>query len=146
MREMERVSGLSFGMISYHLAYLVKCNLIKEEKDGNYVRFYPITVDVKDEKLLALLRQRSVRTILIFIVSREGCSHQEISTGVNLSPSTTTWHLKKLIENGIVVSDKKIKGRAYFLGIPKERIMNLFITYKESFLDRLVDGLLDLWE
>ena len=146
MREIQRASGLSFGMVSYHLSYLVRHNLIKEEKDGSYVRFYPVTIDAKEEKLLALLRQRSVRTILIFIVTHEGCSHQDISTGVKLSPSTTTWHLKKLINNGIVISDKKIKGKEYSLGIPKERITNLLLTYRESFLDTLVDGLLELFE
>jgi len=146
MREIQRASGLSFGMISYHLSYLVKYNLIKEEKDGNYVRYYPVSIDIKDEKLLALLRQRSVRTILLIVVLHEGCSHQEISTGVGLSLSTTTWHLKKLIDNGVVVSDKKIKGKAYSLGVPKERIINLLITYQESFLDTLVDGLVELWE
>lgn len=146
MREIQRAADLSFGMVSYHLSYLVKHSLIKEEKDGNYVRYYPVTIDIKDEKLLALLRQRSVRNILLFILMHEGCSHQEISVGVNLSPSTTTWHLKKLIDNGIVVSDKKVKGKAYSLGVPKERIVNLLITYRESFLDTLVDGLLDLLE
>ena len=146
MREIQRVSGMSYGMVSYHLSYLSKHNLIKEERDGSYVRYYPVTIDFRDEKLLALLRQRSVRTILLFVVTHEGCSHQEISAGVSLSPSTTTWHLKKLIDNRIIVSDKKIKGKAYSLDVPKEHIMNLLITYQESFLDSLVDGLLELWE
>jgi predicted transcriptional regulator len=146
MREIQRASGMSFGMVSYHLSFLERHNLIKEERDGNYVRYYPITIDINDEKLLGLLRQRSVRTILLFIVTHEGCSHQEISSGVNLSPSTTTWHLKKLIDNRIVVSDKKNKCKAYSLGVPKERIINILITYRESFLDNLVDGLLELWK
>lgn len=146
LREIQRASDLSFGMISYHLSYLERHNLIKEEKDGNYVRYYPVSVDTKNEKLLGLLRQRSVRTILLFIVTHEGASHQEISAGVTLSPSTTTWHLKKLIENNIVVCNKKIKGNAYSLGVPKERIISLLITYRESFLDTLVDGLLDIME
>lgn len=146
MREIQRVSGMSYGVVSYHLSYLSKHNLIKEERDGSYVRYYPVTIDFRDEKLLALLRQRSVRTILLFVVTHEGCSHQEISAGVSLSPSTTTWHLKKLIDNRIIVTDKKIKGKAYALDVPKEHIMNLLITYQESFLDSLVDGLLELWE
>ena len=146
MREIQRVSGMSHGIVTYHLSYLSKHNLIKEEKDGNYVRYYPVSIDVEDEKLLALLRQRSVRNILLFIVTNEGCSHQEISTGVNLSPSTTSWHLKKLIDNGFVITDKKIKGNAYSINVPKERIMNLLITYRESFVDSFVDGILELWE
>jgi predicted transcriptional regulator len=146
MREILRASGMSFGMVSYHLAFLGKNNLIKEEKDGSYVRYYPVSVEAKDEKLLALLRQRSVRAILIFVIGHEGCSHQEISAGVHLAPSTTTWHLKKLIDTGIVISDKKIREKAYSLGVPQECIVNLLITYRESFLDNLVDGFLELWD
>jgi len=146
MREIQRISGLSFGMVSYHLTFLCKYNLIREEKDGNYVRYYPNTLEKHDEKLLGLLRQRSVRTILMFIIDNEGCSHQQISEGVHLSPSTTTWHLKKLIDNGIIISDRRIKGKAYYLGIPRDRVINLLISYRESFVDTLVDGFLDLWE
>lgn len=146
LREIQRISGLSFGMVSYHLTFLCKYHLIREEKDGNYVRYYPNTLEKRDEKLLGLLRQRSVRTILMFIIDHEGCSHQQISAGVQLSPSTTTWHLKKLTDNGIISSDRRIKGKAYSLCIPRDRVVNLLISYRESFVDNLVDGFLDLWE
>jgi predicted transcriptional regulator len=146
MREIQRASGMSFGLVSYHLSYLAKYNLIKEARDGNHIRYYPITFDINDERLLALLRQRSVRTILLFILTHEGCSHQEICSEVHLSPSTITWHLNKLIDGGIVISDKKSNGKTYSLVIPKERIIKLLITYRESFLDNLVEGLLTLWE
>lgn len=146
MREIQRISGMPFGMVSYHLSFLGKHNLIREEKDGNYVRYYPASLEKCDEKLLGLLRQRSVRTILLYIMGNEGCSHQQISEGVRLSPSTITWHLKKLTDHGIVRAEKRIKEKAYFLAVPEERIVNLLICYRESFIDTLVDGFLDLWE
>jgi predicted transcriptional regulator len=145
-REIQRASGLSFGSASYHLAYLQKHHLIKEERDGNNIRYFPVDADIQDKKLLMLLRQRSVRTILLFIFSHEGCTHQEIVSSVQLSPSTTTWHLKKLLENSIIQATKKGKYTLYSLSIPKERIMKLLIAYKESFIDTLVDGLIELWE
>lgn len=145
-REIQRVAGLSFGSASYHLAYLQKHGLIKETKDGNNRRYFPIQVDVQDEVFLMLLRQRSIRSILLFILTHEGCNHQEISTSVKLSSSTTTWHLKKLLEKAIIESMKNGKYNGYFLIVPKERIMNLLICYKESFVDELVDGLIELWE
>jgi predicted transcriptional regulator len=146
MREIQRASGMSFGLVSYHLSYLAKYNLIREARDGNHVRYYPITFDINDERLLALLRQRSVRIILLFILTHEGCSHQEICREMNLSPSTVTWHLNKLIDDGIVISDKKSSHKVYSLAIPKERIIKLLITYRESFLDNLVEGLITLLE
>jgi len=146
LREIQRVAGKSFGSVSYHLAYLLKHRLIREERDGNYVRYFPTNADIGDEKLLSLLRQRSVRTILLFIVTHGGCNHKEISSSVNLSPSTTTWHLKKLLESNIIISNKKDKCKVYSLNVPPGKIVGLLKEYQESFFDTLVDGLLDLWE
>jgi predicted transcriptional regulator len=146
MREIQRVSGMSYGMVSYHLSYLSKHNLIKEEKDGNYVRYYPVTIDFNDGKLLSLLRQRSVRNILLFIITHDGCSHQDIVSSVHLSPATITWHLKKLIDNNIIRPERRGKYKAYFLIVPLESITSLLITFRESFVDKLVDGFLELWE
>jgi predicted transcriptional regulator len=146
LREIERASGMSFGMVSYHLSYLKRHHLIREERDGNHLRYFPLTMDVHDEKLLALLRQRSVRNILLFIMVHEGCSHQDIVSFVRLSPSTITWHLKKLLVNEIIRLERRGKYNSYLLDVPKELIMNLLITYRESFLDSLVDGFLELWE
>jgi predicted transcriptional regulator len=146
MREIQRASGMSFGMVSYHLSYLQKHRLIREEQDGNHLRYFPLTMGIHDERLLSLLRQRSVRNILLFIMAHEGCSHQDIVSSVHLSPSTTTWHLKKLLDNDIVRSERRGKYNAYLLNIPKESIVSLLITFRESFFDSLVDGFLELWD
>jgi predicted transcriptional regulator len=146
MREIQRASGMPFGTVSYHLSYLQKHHLIREERDGNHLRYYPLTMDIHNERILALLRQRSVRNILFSIMAHDGCSHQDIVSSIHLSPSTTTWHLKKLLDSDIIRSERRGKYNAYLLNVPKESIMNLLITFRESFLDCLVDGLLELWE
>jgi predicted transcriptional regulator len=146
MREIQRTSGMSFGTVSYHLSYLQKHHLIKEERDGIHLRYYPLTTDIYDERILALLRQRSVRNILLSIMAHEGCSHQDIVSSIHLSPSTTTWHLKKLLDSDIIRSERRGKYNAYLFNVPKESIMNLLITFRESFLDSLVDSFLELWE
>ncbi len=145
-REIQRASGLSFGSASYHLAYLHRHHLIKEVRDGRNVRYFPINNPIPDEKLLMLLRQRSVRVILLYVFGHEGCTQEEIVSAVRLSPSTTSWHLKKLIGNGTIDARKKGRYTVYSLSIPKERIMKLLIAYKASFVDTLVDGLIELWE
>ncbi len=145
-REIQRISGLSFGSASYHLNYLKKNQLIKETREDNNLRYFPTQIALGDEKLLTLLRQHSIRKIILSIFSNDGVNHQELSSMAHLSPSTTTWHLRKLLDSGIISSDKKGKYTVYYLNIPKDRIMKLLITYQESFLDELVDGLIELWE
>ena len=146
LREIQRTAKMSFGGVSYHLAYLERHQLIKTEKDGRNIRYFPMNLSFEDERLLSLLRQKSVRTMLLFIFSNEGCTHIQIVSSLKLSASTITWHLKKLLLSGIISENKMGKFKTYILNIPKARIMNLLIFYRESFLDKLVDGLIDLWE
>jgi|LGVF01.1.fsa_nt_gb predicted transcriptional regulator len=145
-REIERKSGLSTGSVSYHLHYLARHGLIKEEKEGNKSHYFPVDFKSKNIKLLVLLRQKSVREILLFILTHDNCGHKEIVQSVGLSPSTVSWHLKKLEENNIVKFTKHGRKTSYHIVIDEEEIIYLLITYKKSFLDTMVDRVIEMWE
>lgn len=145
-REIERKSGLSTGSVKYHLDYLARHNLIKQEKEGNNLRYFPINVKSQSAALLGLLRQRSVRNILLFILIHENCNHEQIVESVSLSPSTVSWHLKKLEYANIINSVKEGRFKSYSIQIEKEEIIKLLIIYRKSFLDILVDRVIEMWE
>src|SRR3989338_11241297 len=81
-REIGRKSSLSTGSVKYHLSYLVKHGLIKEEKGGNNRRYYPREFSSSNKKLLGFLRQQSIRKIILFIISNESCSHEQIVNNI----------------------------------------------------------------
>ena len=143
-REIGRKSSLSTGSVKYHLSYLVKHGLIKEEKGGNNRRYYPREFSSSNKKLLGFLRQQSIRKIILFIISNDGCSHEQIAMFSGLSPSTVSWHLRKLEEAGIISSERKGRKSSYNL-LPREETIKLLITYRESFLDSLVDNVVEMW-
>lgn len=145
-REIERKSGLSTGSVKYHLDYLAKHDLVRLEKEGNNLRCFPRNFKPQNARLMGLLRQKSVRKILLHILLNENCSHEQIAGSVSLSPSTVSWHLKKLEDACIVGSIKKGRYKSYCIKIEKEQIINLLIIYKESFLDTLVDRVIEMWE
>jgi predicted transcriptional regulator len=145
-REIERRCGLPAGTVRYHLDYLVRFGLIKEEREGNNLRYFPKASGAGDVRLLGLLRQESVRRILLSILADKDRTHEEIAQAVGLSPSTTTWHLKRLEEQGVVQETKKGRTKNYSLLVNEEEIIRLLITYKKSFLDRLVDQTIEMWE
>ncbi|MFH1404289.1 MAG: winged helix-turn-helix transcriptional regulator [Candidatus Altiarchaeota archaeon] len=145
-REIERKSGLSTGSVSYHLTYLVKKGLITEEKDGNISRYYPKEFKSENTQLLGLLRQERIRKILLFLISHENCNQEDIVEFIGLSASTVSWHLKKLVKNNVVNAIKEGRKTRYHILADKEEIINLLITYKESFLDSLVDRVIEMWE
>ena len=95
---------------------------------------------------MSLLRQRSVRNILIFVFTNNNCIHEEIVKQVHLSPSTVSWHLKKLEDKGIVGFLKKGRKTHYNILIDKNEIMNLLIVYQESFFDNIVDNIVEMWD
>src|SRR3989344_913719 len=144
-REIERKSKLSTGSVNYHLGYLNKNGLIKEEKEGNNIRYFPKEFKSENKKLLGLLRQKSIRMILIYMITNKDCNHEQIVKFVKLSPSTISWHLKKLEEENIVMFVKKGRKTYYNLLINRDEIINLLVTYQESFLDSLVDNVIDMW-
>ncbi|AEA46190.1 winged helix-turn-helix transcriptional regulator [Archaeoglobus veneficus] len=146
-REIERRLKIAVGNLQYHLHYLEKKNLVRSEQDGEYIRYFPkdCRLDEADRKILSFLRRRTSRRILIHLLSNPGANNKDISRSVNLSPSTVSWHLNKLVEVGIV--ERKKEGReSYFKVKDPERVVRLIITYKESFLDRLVEGFVEAWE
>ncbi|MCM2325678.1 MAG: winged helix-turn-helix transcriptional regulator [Candidatus Woesearchaeota archaeon] len=145
-REIERKSGFSTGSVKYHLDYLIRNGLITQEKDNGNVRYYPIEFMPENKRLLGLLRQESIRKILLFLLTHGDANHEQIASFTGLSPSTVSWHLKKLEQNGIVRPKRSGRKSTYLILIDKKDIISLLITYKESFLDSLVDNVIEMWD
>lgn len=144
-REIERKSRIPATSLRYHLHYLRKHGLISEEKSGNNLRYFSMEHNVEDKKLLSLLRQKNIRKILIYILTNKICTFEEIVKSVGLSPSTISWYLKKLEDQNVIVKKRGPKT-TYSLNINEKEIINLLMSYKESFLDTLVDRVIEMWD
>ena len=145
-REIQRRVGMATGSIDYHLHYLHRHGLLRTEKDGKYLRYYPLTKNFTDEekKFLSLLRQKNVRRILIHIIDKNGANPADISTTIGVSPSTLSWYLKKLEETGIIQHVKRGRFRKYKV-VDKDNIIKYFVIHRSSFLDEMVDKFIDTW-
>ncbi len=145
-RALERKSNLSVGVLKYHINFLTKHNFIRQEKDGNNTRYFIANIQHENRKLLGLLRQKNIRKIILCIFSNENCHHEDIVKYVNISPSTVSWYLKRLEREEIISYVKDGRKTTYSLRIDKEEIVKLLVTYKESFLDALVNKTVEMWE
>ncbi|MEN9626218.1 MAG: hypothetical protein RL557_546 [archaeon] len=144
-RELERISRLPASSLKYHLDYLTRHDLITEEKNRNTLCYFSHELDV-DKELLMLLRQKSIRNLLLFLMIREQCSFEEMVRFLQLSPSTVSWHAKRLKLKKMLTVGKEGRQTYYKLAIDKQHIMNLLIIYQESFFDSLVDKAIALWD
>ncbi|MFQ5837217.1 MAG: winged helix-turn-helix transcriptional regulator [Thermoplasmata archaeon] len=145
MRGLEKRLGISLGDLRYHLDYLEKKELITSRSDG-YRKTYFSTRDVylQDRDLLALLRQRGPRKLILHLMLTQNASFDELRQVLGVSKSTLSFHLRKLTDKGIVKVLRREGKNAYYVE-DKENVAELLITYKGSFLDEAVDRVLQVW-
>jgi len=145
-REIQRTSGLAVGTLQYHIKHLVEEGLVVGVKDGEYVRYYPVgAVTEKDKFLLQFLRQKPIRRMLVFLLENKRANHKRLTGASGVSPATTSWYLGKLLDAKVVV--KRKVGREVFYSIAEPReVARTLLTYKESFLDKVVERFTEIWE
>jgi predicted transcriptional regulator len=134
------------GQLTHHLNYLQKASLIKTLGAGEYLRYYAnMQISDKERKVLELMRQKSVRHILLYLLEYKRCNHEQLVKSSDLSPATISWHIKKLVDSKIV--DKAVVGRNSFYSINDfELAKKTLVKYRESFLDKIVDRFIEMWE
>lgn len=146
-REIQRRTNTAVGSLQYHLEFLGKRHLIRAEREGKFVRYHAVRgkEEEADRKTLGLLRQQSVRRIVLFMLTNKRASNASISRAIGLSPSTTSWHIDKLVSAGLV--EKKRRGRKSFFYLTNpNNVAGLLVSYRKSFLDELVDGFAEIWQ
>lgn len=146
LRDLERKSSISYTTLKYHLHYLVKYNLIIEKKDKGLDQYFPKDISFKDIEILSILRQKNIRRILLLLSINNNCSFKDLEDFTKLPSSTLSFYLKKLIDKNIISRSVSVKTAKYKLIYNKDEILKLIITYKESFLDTLIDKTLEMWD
>ncbi len=146
-RELQRRTKIATGSLQYHLDFLMKRRLIKAEKRGKFVRYYSTRGEQlgEDEGTIGLLRQPSLRKIILFLLSKKRANNEKIAVAVGLSPSTVSWHMLKLVQGGLVVK-RRVGRKTFFYIQGADRIAGLLSTYKRSFLDEMVDSFCEIWD
>ena len=144
-REIARAMGMSLSTIDYHLHHMEKKGLVEARLDGKYKRYFIRKEGKKEDKrIFSMLRQEVPRRILLFLISHPKAIHKEICEHIGKAPSTISFHMKKLIKEGLVEEIAMGKEKAYVVK-DEEKVIDLLITYRESFVDRAVDRFIDAW-
>lgn len=145
-RELQRRLKMPTGMLEYHLNVMVKDGIIITREEGRYRRFFANSVmSSKERKILGVLRNYIARKIVIFVLENERVNHKKIMEYINLSPSTVSYHLNKLVKNGIL--KREIVGRENYYSVTDPKLVAYtIIRHKKSFLDSLVDNFAKIWE
>jgi len=144
IRELQRIIGIPMASLQYHLTYMASRQVIIEEKSEHFTRYYSKPLESEDKKVLSVLRQKRLREIVMLILVDKKVKYRVIVQTLKLTPSTVSFYLKYLLENNIVERTKIGHENIYTLK-NEDRIAKVLITYKSSFLDKLVDKWADTW-
>jgi len=80
----------------------------------------------------------------LILLSKKKAKYSELLSTINIPPSTLSSYLKILIQND-VISRHKIGYENIYSIEETDRVTKVLITYKGSFLDKLVDKTLNTW-
>lgn len=149
-RQLLRLTRLSNGVLSYHLAELEGSKCIKVDRRIRVTRYYPLRISAEISKIIGCIRNTVSRQIVSLLSQNNGCTLGEIAAFTNKAPSTVSWHIQRLVKAGILskASVLKLDGLNYKSSIyhisDRELIEKVLNTYLESPLDRTVNDYSDL--
>ncbi len=144
-RELERMTGLATGQLEYHLDKLIKAELIEAEEDGRYVRYFPSEASEGIKRVLILARRPTVSEILAYLLENGEATGDELRKVIGVSASAITWHMKRLVDAGVVEKSPMGRKVVYRL-IDPELVARALEIQDHGLLDVLSDRLARMWE
>jgi predicted transcriptional regulator len=144
LRELQRILNMPLTTLEYHLTYMARKKILFAETEGHHKRYYTKPLDPEDKKVLAALRQKRMREIVLVILENGKAKYQLLAERLKLSHSTLSSYLKYLVNRNILTREKIGYENLYTVR-EEDRVAKVLIAYKPSFLDKLVDRALDTW-
>ncbi|MFC1804067.1 winged helix-turn-helix transcriptional regulator [Thermoproteota archaeon] len=141
MRELQRRLDIPLSTLEYHLDYLEKKEILSQEDDRRYCRYFAEDHTNEEKKLLSALRQKRLREIILLVLSEEMLCFKELSKEIMIADSTLSHYLGFLAENQILVKERIGAETCYRIKSEKTVVRSL-LCYQSSFVDKLVDNVL----
>lgn len=102
-------AGVTEETVRYHGRVLEREGLVEQRKLRGRHRLYPVTMDGGDPELAAAMVDPAVAKVLDAIECREPTTLSAIAEAVDCAPSTVSYHLDRLEEDGLI--DREREGR-----------------------------------
>jgi len=143
LSKISQILKMRTSLVEYHLIFLEKHEIIKSDIETGYKRYYlKGQIGVKDKKYLFILRQKTVLKIILFLLKNEISPHKILLENVDVSASTLSYHLNKLVKKDIVELSRIGENKGYIIK-NKDEIISILIQYKPY---KILDGFEDIWD
>jgi DNA-binding transcriptional ArsR family regulator len=145
LREVCRALALGMGDVQYHIRRLERDGRITSARRGLYKFFYPADLfGERQRELLSMLSLETPRELLLSIIERPGSTQIELAAATGVSQPTASWHLKRLVELGIV--GRQQEGRVVTYSAAGGGEIATFVkTYHPTIWERWSSRLADIF-
>jgi predicted transcriptional regulator len=146
-RELLRLTGLSNGVLAYHLNALEKSSQIRvdRQRENRTTRYYSVNISTQESDILRQLRNNVSRQIIKFIIDNDLCTFNEIVEYLGKAASTVSWHLKRLKQEGLISVKYGEEYQLYQI-MNRELVSDVISKYKKSLVDNIVNNYTELVE
>ncbi|MEO7397887.1 MAG: winged helix-turn-helix transcriptional regulator [Ilumatobacteraceae bacterium] len=133
LREVARRCSMPLGTSLYHLDYLERSGLLVARRDGRYKRYFGShSVGRREKEVLSLLRHEAPRRLVVAILDGGAATQRDLCERVGVSRSTVSFHLNRLVLDGVVVRTPRRPEALYEVVDP---------TFTQDLLTRFGDSL-----
>jgi predicted transcriptional regulator len=133
---------MRISLVEYHLIFLEKNQIVILSKESGYARCYVRgAVGTEDKRIIAVLRQEVPLRIVLYLLKNVISQHKDILEILDVAPSTLSYHLKKLLNHGIISVHTYGEERGYCI-TNREEILRLLMQYKPY---NLIESFKDIW-
>jgi len=142
-----RELGLAMGDVQYHVHRLEREGRINSVRRGLYRFFYPATLfGGRQRDILGLLALDTPRELLLHLVENPDLSQDELARVIGVSQPTVSWHLKRMVERGILERRQSGRGASYAMaGGGAAEVAALIRSYHPGVWERWSSRLADIF-
>lgn len=140
--EIKNFTGLSTGSTSYAIRQLKRLGFISERIFGGNTRYFEPSIPESEKKAICALRNKSTIRILEIMLNNKRVTAKIIHQTIGISYPTVSWHLRRLLEHGIVT---KLTDGSYIINSRRDMIMAMR-RHEASLVDKLANNLGSMWE
>jgi predicted transcriptional regulator len=143
-RELLRLCNISNGSLTHHLRVLEESDRIKVDRKSSpgRTRYYSLNVSDSESKVIGLIKNTTAKQIILLLLQQEFCTFSEIVDSIGKSPSTISWHMKRLVDAEVV--NVRHGGSALYNLVNRDSVADVISKYKETLLDRAANNYSDI--
>ena len=142
-RELMKSMKITNGVMSYYIQKLEKTGIINTERTSGVLRLFSNTIKNSDINIIKFLRISTPKKIMVVLLEEDLLTFKQITEKIQMSPSTTSFYLKKLVSSNIVRVFNGANNK-YILE-NKKQVSNLIVLYHPSIIDTASENLADIF-